>query len=364
MSETNAFGELLNNTVIRSDMTFSEQQEKYQLLYSFVQNKMPEMLFRYRKCQERSFDAFDRDYMWVSRADCMNDGFDSRLFFDRDQILSWRDYMLSDNNINEMRNFFLSDPELPESAVTFPGIANMLQSVKNTTEDEFIQFIDHYRYFVSTDIDKLMGILSGIMQQTLKFCCLSEKISSSAMWGHYSENETGFALAYDCRDLAQSIVQIQDKPRLCTCFPVIYGDKRYQVSTEYIKFMMHYNMLNKSMINSGYSAIYPEAAKAILNAISCPDVFAPTKIALSKSNEWAYEKEWRLFCMSQDQEFFTEEHSYFVMRPTALYLGRRISPINEKILVGIAKEKRLPIYKMALDDESFSYDLVAEEKVS
>jgi hypothetical protein len=49
------------------------------------------------------------------------------------------------------------------------------------------------------------------------------------------------------------------------------------------------------------------------------------------------------------------------LKPSALYLGRRISSIYEKILSDIAKEKGLPIYKMSLDDDSISYDLIPEQ---
>ena len=43
-----------------------------------------------------------------------------------------------------------------------------------------------------------------------------------------------------------------------------------------------------------------------------------------------------------------------------LFLGRRISTINEKILRKLAEDKAIPLYEMAMDDSSSTYDLVVE----
>ena len=113
---------------------------------------------------------------------------------------------------------------------------------------------------------------------------------------------------------------------------------------------------------SGYANYNPYAAQAILSSLPCPDNLISTKIALHKSNEWKHEAEWRLFCSSSDdQDFQNGAHGHFTLKPSALYLGRRISSIYEKILSDIAKEKGLPIYKLSLDDDSISYDLIPEQ---
>ena len=83
-----------------------------------------------------------------------------------------------------------------------------------------------------------------------------------------------------------------------------------------------------------------------------------SKVALYKSTEWRQEKEWRLFCTSEDPNFGLEPHSYIRKSPTALYLGRNIKPINEKLLITIAHEQQIPIYKMILPENSQKYKLV------
>lgn len=169
-------------------------------------------------------------------------------------------------------------------------------------------------------------------------------------------------MAYNCRDLYSSVPLENGRKRLCTCLPIIYGNSRFQVPAEYIIYMLTYRLMNTTLLMSGYANYNPYAAQAILSSLPCPDNLISTKIALHKSNEWKHEAEWRLFCSSSDdQDFQNGAHGHFTLKPSALYLGRRISSIYEKILSDIAKEKGLPIYKLSLDDDSISYDLIPEQ---
>jgi hypothetical protein len=45
------------------------------------------------------------------------------------------------------------------------------------------------------------------------------------------------------------------------------------------------------------------------------------------------------------------------LRPTAIYYGTRISPINKKMLHLIAKEKGIQEYQMYIDNKSYSYSV-------
>ena len=79
-----------------------------------------------------------------------------------------------------------------------------------------------------------------------------------------------------------------------------------------------------------------------------------TKIVLHKSNEWAPEKEWRMtfFCLSSGIQ--NQEYSFGIKKPVSIYLGRKIRPINQKILLSIAKEKDIPVYKMELAPNTYT----------
>lgn len=92
------FKRILDETVVPSNLSFQEQAEKIENLYGCAKSMMPKSLFRYRKCDERSIDAFYNDRVWVSSADCMNDGFDARMYFDKNSILEWGAWFLNPSN--------------------------------------------------------------------------------------------------------------------------------------------------------------------------------------------------------------------------------------------------------------------------
>jgi antitoxin component of RelBE/YafQ-DinJ toxin-antitoxin module len=86
-----------------------------------------------------------------------------------------------------------------------------------------------------------------------------------------------------------------------------------------------------------------------------------TKIALQKSSEWSYEKEWRIIYTNNDVATQSKANVPFSASPTALYLGRRISHLYERLLKDIANEKGIPVYKMFLDDNSPTYRLIPKK---
>ena len=80
--DRNTFAEQLYATSIPSNMPPDEQNNKLRVLQDIAHDIMPKSLFRFRECSERHIDAFDKDELWVSTADCMNDGFDTRIYND------------------------------------------------------------------------------------------------------------------------------------------------------------------------------------------------------------------------------------------------------------------------------------------
>ena len=85
------------------------------------------------------------------------------------------------------------------------------------------------------------------------------------------------------------------------------------------------------------------------NIVPCPDLFMPTKILLHKASAWGHEREWRLTCNCNSSDFNQQEFSWAKKKPTAVYLGRKISPIYEKILRHIALVLTGSFYKKGID---------------
>ena len=360
--DTAEFANILYNTVVPSSLSEAEEFKKYEPIQNYVASQLPSKLYRFRRCDERSISAFYNDQIWVSTSESMNDGFDARLYFDKHEIISWLDSQLSDDSLNAFINSIGADSKLPPNIAVLPGIEQAYQQIKTLSHEQLMLSLKNIYEFIRCDSSEAIAKIAALTQQTLKFCCLSEKIESSAMWGLYAADESGFALAYDCRNISESISDTNGSSRQCTIFPVIYGEERFKVPTEYIQFLLTYRLWNIALGKTGYISFCPAIAQWILGSLVCPDKFIATKIALHKSAEWQNEKEWRLFCSSSnDMEFQQANHGFFIKAPVALYLGRRISPIHEKILRNFALEKNLPVFKMRLNDESATYELKPSE---
>ena len=116
-------------------------------------------------------------------------------------------------------------------------------------------------------------------------------------------------------------------------YPVIYSRKRYD-ATSFVDYYVG--------LSYGFSPILD-------------DVSFFNKAALYKSPQWSYEKEWRLFLGRKNAHNLP---SLTVnLRPTAIYYGNDISPINKKFLSNMAKEKGIKEYQMYLDVESDKYSM-------
>lgn len=351
MKDRSAFEHLLNNTFIPTNITQNETDQLTWTMNDAAQAILPNKLYRYQRCDELRFDAFDKDQIWISTARSMNDGFDTRIFINKDEIKKEiGNSVLPDKTLQEFKTMAL------EVSKTIPGID--VEKVNKLKMDTFKQIKEDYKAILTSD---MMLFLEGIpdeYQRMVKICCFSERLDLSTMWGQYADSEQGFCLEYYSASLLRASSP-NSFGRSCQLLPVLYSDKRYLVPTDYIMSVLKYRSLKSALISSGYYQFYPNVAMALLND-NCiiPDQLVPIKVSLHKSDEWSREEEWRLFCTSNDDiEYQNAEHGCCIVKPSAVYLGRRISSINSKILVSLARQKGIPVYIMQLDEESPTYNM-------
>ena len=347
------FAEQLLLTCIPSNLSITDQHMRIEPLQQIANSLLPERLYRFRACSERNFDAFDKNELWVSTADCMNDGYDTRIFVDSEEVKQ------------RINTFFKSHSDKTTLINLIPDLSGFPQQliseiaqIQALPEDTFRKIVSDFFAWINTDTAKAISRLPSIGQQATKYCCFSENLYSPSMWGIYALNESGFALEYDFSQIPYAESPDECYSRECSLFPVIYGEERFKVPTDYAVFLLLYRILHLSFIQTGFYQSNPSFTESCLKSCICPDNLMITKISLHKSKEWERESEWRLFCTSiNDTAFTNDKHGCCIKKPTALYLGRRIKPINEKILRKIADEKLIPVYKMVLDEESPSYAL-------
>jgi len=174
------------------------------------------------------------------------------------------------------------------------------------------------------------------------------------MWGQYSNNATGFAIEYEFGNkntitYSDTNMQIHVWGNL---FPVIYDNKRLD-TTDYATYLFQIQILKGMAQSIGF----PYNASWLNAVVPCPDEFMATKLAIKKSTDWKAEKEWRMFYSTDNTLLANEEHSCVIQKPSGVYVGRKISKINQKIIVDMAKEKGIPVYKMDFNEDSRNYKL-------
>lgn len=90
-----------------------------------------------------------------------------------------------------------------------------------------------------------------------------------------------------------------------------------------------------------------------------PDMLSNMKIALHKSKQWEYEKEWRLID-STKRDFTSNEPSVIHIKPTAIYYGQRIAKEDKDILHSIAQNHGIKEYDMYIDYSSPEYKMLSK----
>lgn len=197
--DTREFEKVLNNTVIPSNIGIEEQKERIQSLQSYIAANTPSRLYKYRTCCDNHISAFDEDQIWASTADTMNDGYDARLFFNKDDLIKRYNQQTSPDKVKAYIDLLKKDENLRNGLERNPLIAGALQYL-SLPQDIIEQGIEDSKVKVDTIITEMLDTLKVIGQRTNKFCCFSENVTSAYMWGHYSNNESGFCLQYDFSD--------------------------------------------------------------------------------------------------------------------------------------------------------------------
>ena len=348
---------IIHNTIVPEMLSTEEQEGKYATLVKFLGRNIPEHLYRFRKCDENSISAFDKDQIWFSPPAEMNDDFDALMFFNKQNIHSsleqffnkFSDFVLKDKSIDEF-------PDSVRNTMSSEVLSIIKAQLEKMSSGDTVGLINQIHDFMIQQIETGLPLVKHIIQNKLKIACFSEVINSAAMWGYYGDYGKGFALAYDFRNYMYTDCAICNNRMLCpssqnaNLYPIIYDDTPFN-ATEYARYLLQQQMLQTIVPNE-------ELYDRVRGAILCPDLFMSTKVLLHKSTSWKHEYEWRLVYDCRNNTMLSEKFVYVKKKPSAIYLGRKISSTYEKLLRYIAAEKNMPVYKMTMDEDESAYSLV------
>ena len=160
-------------------------------------------------------------------------------------------------------------------------------------------------------------------KRTFKIACFSERNDINPMWAHYGDNHKGICIEYNFNDNEN----FKDQ-----CMPI-----------NYVK-----NTNNNTVIEKFQNGSF------VKNRLIW-EVFS------KKSEDWRYEKEWRLIYDNQVTEeigtIFSDNinKKYLLfLKPTAVYLGLKIDGKDKKSIIDMCNFNNIKIYQMKKNNSNYN----------
>ena len=167
-----------------------------------------------------------------------------------------------------------------------------------------------------------------LYKRNLKMVCFSERNDINPMWAHYGDNHEGICIQYDLKK--NNIFRDQ-------CIPVYY-----------VKDTNNDTIIEK--IQSG---------SFVKNRLIW-GVFS------KKSEDWIYEKEWRLIYDKQVPEYITTLFTDNInkkyipfLKPKAVYLGLEMSDEDKELIIDLCKFNDIDVFQMKKSGSN--YNLKSEQ---
>lgn len=357
------FFELLLHTMISSTDDAAQARDKLIKLRDWLLNNVPSKLYRFRSPSEHSFDALVSDQIWGSRIDTFNDPFENEPCYDWDTLSKWLDtefYCPAGSALERLKQ--AQQGSVPEDVLRWMqqgGADNAIGMLKGIDPDDSA-IVYYFRLFQLAILKQVPGLIPGLPEAFFKnvlwarqqryAACFSEEFKATLMWAHYARCHEGFCIEYvfkkylkGCEENCGNILGYHNFMLNLTLAPVHYSGSRFD-ATNFLK------------------TIFQQELGTRLNVSLPPyhaDVLFMTKALLVKSEDWSYEKEWRLISPPENESKEEPPRSKLLTRtpPTAVYIGARASSETEEKLEYICALKHIPCYKMVQSHTTSSFDL-------
>lgn len=357
------FFELLLHTMISSTDDIARARDKLIKLRDWLLSNVPSKLYRFRSPSEHSFDALVSDQIWGSRIDTFNDPFENEPCYDWDTLSKWLDTELfcpAENVLERLKQ--VQQGSVPEDVLRWMQqgkvneASNMLKGV-NLDDSAAMKNIDFFQqiiFYLLPDLspaatEEFFNAVLWAREQRYA-ACFSEEFKPTLMWAHYAKGHEGFCVEYDfkkymkgCEENCVNILGCHSFMLNLTLAPVHYSGSRFD-ATNYLKTLFQQKLGTRLNVS-----LPPYHA----------DVLFMTKALLVKSEDWNYEKEWRLISPPENESKEEPPRSKLLTRtpPTAVYIGARASSETEEKLEYICALKHIPCYKMVQSHTTSSFDL-------
>lgn len=279
-------------------------------------DNIPKQLFKYREFDKKdnSIKNLVENTVWMNSPQNFNDPYDCALTANLNKvnpsmsgIAALYDELGISKETQEVEFLkFLNTDDPMASAIRFLVKESILEE---KLAEELISAIEDYN-------NVMIGQFSDKTKDLSKVCSFSESEKSTLMWAHYASYHTGFCIEYDFTTLGPESLITR------FLYPVFYSELLHD----------HSDFINGIDINRA-------------NPLS---IVLPV---LTKSSDWAYEKEWRLVFSNN---FMSKPQACLVPKAVRVYAGVKISPDNLSKLENVCNELEIPLIRMKMSNTSFS----------
>ena len=282
----------------------------------------PASLFKFREVNDYSLSNLRDATLHLTFASRFNDPYDSAVDFDPHFGTTHVELLLNGvKGISDDHRSSILDAEDPMlEMVRYFHLANAEEKVD---ENALIKMTAVMKELHAGFVARLINDMNSRLQNSYKICSLSERLDSLPLWAHYGKNHAGFAMGYDFRSLPAD-----NLAGLCL-WPVRYG-----------------GVFNAS-----------DLLRGVKPGDNFNNLFGLVA-ALHKSQDWEYEKEWRLVLVDSAND--PPRNFYAPLK--SVFLGSKISEEDEDKVIQSACVAGVPVFKMHLVSHEFRMEAKPYQK--
>jgi hypothetical protein len=128
--------------------------------------QLPKFLYRYRPCNDFTFEELSQGYLWYSNVEAYNDPFEGILRFE------------TDSTLEELYNYLINADHQGK-----------------LTESRAMELAKHY-HTRPKELQERFSVVKEVTQKRLGICSLTTNPDNLLMWSHYSSGHTGICIKY------------------------------------------------------------------------------------------------------------------------------------------------------------------------
>jgi hypothetical protein len=312
--------------LIRYLFHYSAKRLRIAAAFVVKHSHVPSKLYKYRAFSSEHKQALSRGVLWRCSPDRFNDPYDSAVYFEIERFLmedqSIKEFLAS---MESMKRKIDAGQRWSPETIKKPiqqrewqqkAWAELLRDeVSDITKEAMSQLGNVQR----AQWENMVRVMSAHLRAGMSVLSLSENATSVLMWSHYSNNHSGFCIEYDLSALGDHDL------RRRLCFPIFYR-KKLTDATRY------------------FAKQDPRDFNNLVGIYMC----------LLKSDEWAYEREWRI-AAAVGASYANDQVQ--MPKPKAIIVGARILPADEEWMRAFCDRHAIPLKRVVQRHNQFRLEI-------